>query len=96
MAEPQRLEPRRVPMFGTTEVHESHSLGYYRGRLCYGGAATMAVTSRVTTAMCRPCRERCEDTARRNVEKFALGELSAAWRAAGWPKGPSFRLLGFS
>ena len=96
LVKPQRLVPRRVLRLGTTEVHETHSLGHYRGRLwCFGCAATMAVTSRVTTAMGKACPERCEDTARRNVEKLALGELPAAWRAAGWPKGPSFRLLGF-
>ena len=97
LAKPQKLVPRRMLELGTSEVHESHSLGHYRGRLwCYGCAATMAVTSRVTTAMGRKCPERCEDTARRNVEKLAQGELPTAWQAAGWPKGPCFRLLGFS
>jgi hypothetical protein len=97
LTKPQRLVPRRVLLIGTSEVHDTHSLGHYRGRLwCFGCAATMAVTSRVTTALVRTCPERCEDTARRNLLKLAEGELPKAWQAAGWPKGPCFRLLGFS
>ena len=83
---------------GTGVVHESHILGHFRGRLwCVQCTATVALTSRLTSALSGPCPgRRDEETARRNVERLAKGELPTAWRSAGWPKGTDFALLGFS
>jgi hypothetical protein len=98
LVQPQRLVPRRVLRLGTGVVHESHTLGHFRGRLwCVQCTATVALTSRLTSALSGPCPgRRDEETARRNVERLAKGELPTAWRSAGWPKGTDFALLGFS
>ena len=94
LPKPQRLRPQGVLRLGSLTLHESHSLGHYRGRVwCLSCAATMAVTARVTTALLSPCPGRCEDTARRNVERLELGELPKVWLATGWPKEAGFRLL---
>ncbi len=77
-------------------MHESHTLGQFRGRLwCDSCAATMAVTNPVAPALRKVCPDKIvEGTANRNLEWLTKGELPPGWRrVADWPNGPDFSPL---
>jgi hypothetical protein len=96
---PQRLVPSRSYPFGGVQLHGTHLLGHFSGRVwCYTCACSFAVTGpRVPPSLLGPCTgHMTEDTAKRNVHCLAKGELPAAWRAGGWPLGPEAGLLHFA
>ena len=94
-----RNVPSRSYPFGGTQLHGTHTLGHFSGRVwCFTCACSFSVTGpRVPPSLLGPCTgHTTEDTAKRNVYCLAKGELPAAWRAGGWPLGPEAGLLHFA
>ena len=94
-----RNVPSRSYPFGGTQLHGTHTLGHFSGRVwCFTCACSFSVTGpRVPPSLLGPCTgHTTEDTAKRNVYCLAKGELPAAWRAGGWPLGPDAGMLHFA
>ncbi len=76
-------------------MHETHTLGHFRGSVVY--CLCVHVRADRPKAILGACPgHMAEDTARRNLAFLVAGGLPSAWRAAGWPKGSDFGLLGFT